>query len=801
MVWVVADLQLPGESSMIKGMLRSIAAENVLSKYAFLELDHSDYTPRGRAAELTVHKMNKSHGSTSSEAVDRGSILRRGVFTVERLLPEDLLNDQFRLRHGFQDDIQEHAMSAHGPLMAQYQHLGSLSSLYFSRDPDFNKPLKDDWIEIKTAAIGLNMKNLAVATAKFDLDRLSTEAAGVITRLGSAVTIFEPGDRVFGMIPGNMGNCLRSPAVLVSKLPEGISADGAASMPLAYLTSIYALCHIARLAMGESVLIESATGGIGMAALRIARHLGAEIFATVGNDEKRKILVDEFGIAPNRIFNSRHLSAVDDIINSRGDSMHETWRCIAPLGRFIDIGRTDVLGGGKLGHEVFERNATFSSFDMGLVYRQKPSLIAKVRYGLLLQGLAVWAGLGSLAAWMVEQGARHLVFLSRSGTDKPEAGSIAKELAQAGAKPKIIRCDVTDKKALVSAVEQISGQQPLKGVIHATMVEGDALFNNAIWSQIQGVLAPKVTGTVNLHYATKHLPLDFFLMTSSIVGTEGTPNQGAYTAANAFQDAFARFRLSQSLPATALGLGLILEVGSVSASMGFQKMLQRNATYGVSETEFLQLLEDALCESHLSTEGSPLSKLDPGCAAQIVTGLEPARFISHLETGRANDLVCFNNTRFQAITQVISDRAEERLAIVREVITTRLAELLSLAADDIDDRKPVALYGVDNLIAGEMRNWLIKALGLELSLLQLLSKSTKIEDLVKGAVGVDALVKDRHFSLPQHHTIKLKGPAIFTDEISLTYEEQEISFLHKLEHNTWLFSEKIVRFGQFTSLA
>jgi len=226
--------------------------------------------------------------------------------------------------------------------------------------------------------------------ARFDLDKYSTEAAGVVTHVGSNVTCFKPGDKVFGMIPGNMGNQLRSPASLISEIPIGMSAEGAASMPVAYLTSIYALGHLARLEKGESILVQSATGGLGMAAIQVAQHLGAEVYATVGNDDKRSVLVEKFGISPTRIFNSRRLSAVDEILqandrkgmdvilcSSAGDLMHETWRCIAPLGRFIDVGRTDVLGGGRLELGVFKRNATFSSFDLGLIYRQKPSLISK----------------------------------------------------------------------------------------------------------------------------------------------------------------------------------------------------------------------------------------------------------------------------------------------------------------------------------------------------------------------------------------------------------------------------------------
>lgn len=198
---------------------------------------------------------------------------------------------------------------------------------------------------------------------------------------------------MFGMIPGNMGNFMRSPASLVSHIPVGVSFIGAASMPVAYLTALYALRYLGHLAQGESILIQSATGGLGMAAIRIAQFLGAEIYATAGNDEKRRLLTDRFGIPAAHVFSSRELTTVEDIMqatggagvdvilsSSAGDMMHETWRCIAPLGRFIDVGRTDVLGGGKLGLDVFKRNAVFASFDIGVLYRQKPDMIERYNF-------------------------------------------------------------------------------------------------------------------------------------------------------------------------------------------------------------------------------------------------------------------------------------------------------------------------------------------------------------------------------------------------------------------------------------
>lgn len=184
-----------------------------------------------------------------------------------------------------------------------------------------------------------------------------------------------------------MGNYLRCQESTVIKVPEGASLADAASMSISYATALYAFKHLARVSKGESVLIQYATGGLGTAAIQVAKSLGAELYATVGSDEKRDLLVKEFGIAPSRIFNSRKQSSINEILkatgrkgidvvlcSSPGELMHETWRCIAPLGRFIEVGRTNIVGGSKLSMEVFKRNATFSSFDISLVYEQKPAL-------------------------------------------------------------------------------------------------------------------------------------------------------------------------------------------------------------------------------------------------------------------------------------------------------------------------------------------------------------------------------------------------------------------------------------------
>lgn len=229
-----------------------------------------------------------------------------------------------------------------------------------------------------------------MALGKFDWPFLSTEVAGIVSKVGPNTTKFQIGDRVFGAVPGNMGNYTRADETLIQKIPSNASFAEAASMPLSYLTAVYALKHLGRLQMGESVLIQYATGGLGMAAMKVACSVGAKIYATVGSEKKRQVLINEFGIPNDRIFNSRSLEFTTDIMRATeglgidvilnaasGNAMHEAWRCIASFGRFIDVGRMDVHADDRLNLDVFKRNASFSSFDMGAIYLENPRLMAR----------------------------------------------------------------------------------------------------------------------------------------------------------------------------------------------------------------------------------------------------------------------------------------------------------------------------------------------------------------------------------------------------------------------------------------
>jgi NADPH:quinone reductase-like Zn-dependent oxidoreductase len=224
---------------------------------------------------------------------------------------------------------------------------------------------------------------------------LGADAAGTITHVGSKVTMVKPGDRVALMSIGAYRNILRANETLVQILPDAMTFEEGASLPCVYITAYQSLVEIGRLSHGESILIHSAAGGecpnlliglhvrltrslgLGQAAIQLAKHLGAEVFVTAGSPEKRKLLMDEHGIPNDHVFNSRDTTfakgimrmtngkGVDVVLNSlAGEALRRTWECIADYGRFIEVGKKDILGNSGLEMMPFLRNVTFAGVNI-----------------------------------------------------------------------------------------------------------------------------------------------------------------------------------------------------------------------------------------------------------------------------------------------------------------------------------------------------------------------------------------------------------------------------------------------------
>lgn len=198
--------------------------------------------------------------------------------------------------------------------------------------------------------------------------------------VGPAVSEFSPGDRVAVLYPSHFSTFEAVPSWCCIKLRDNEDFQTIASLLIVFATAIYALYDRAQLQCGETVLIHSAAGGVGMAAIQIAKFIGAEIFVTAGTEAKRKHLIECCGLKADHVFRSRDTSflrgvlaatnqrGVDVVLNSlTGDLLHASWEACSKFGRFIELGKRDIVDGARLDVKVFERSTTFTAFDLSML--------------------------------------------------------------------------------------------------------------------------------------------------------------------------------------------------------------------------------------------------------------------------------------------------------------------------------------------------------------------------------------------------------------------------------------------------
>ncbi|KAE9569129.1 Highly reducing polyketide synthase [Colletotrichum fructicola] len=267
-------------------------------------------------------------------------------------------------------------------LIAKYGRLSTLSWV-----PRYKRELVDDEVIIDAKAAGMNFKDVLIAMGIVDSanSRMGLEAAGVVREIGPNVRALAPGDRVFVFGGGCFSTGITISEKLCVKIPDSLSFEDAATMPCVFSTVIHGLLEVGRLESGDSVLIHSACGGVGLAAMQICKMAGAEIFCTVGSEEKAKYLMSTFGMPRDHIFQSRDASFLPDILDATGgrgvdivlnslsgELLHASWSCIAEFGRMIEIGKRDFIGNGKLALNPFEMNRSYHGVDLGHLIELKP---------------------------------------------------------------------------------------------------------------------------------------------------------------------------------------------------------------------------------------------------------------------------------------------------------------------------------------------------------------------------------------------------------------------------------------------
>jgi len=276
-----------------------------------------------------------------------------------------------------------------------FQLPGQLRNLHWESHPRVS-PVEDE-IEIDVHATGLNFRDVMYALGMlsdeavengFAGPTLGLELSGVVASVGARVEGFAPGDKVVAYGPACFGNRVITKATAMVLKPPGISFEAAATIPCAFLTAYYALHHLACLQEGEKILIHGAAGGVGIAAIQIAKWRGAEIFASAGSKEKRDFLKL---LGADHILDSRTLvfadeilaltegKGVDVVLNSlAGEAINRNLQILKPFGRFLELGKRDFYENTKIGVRPFRNNISYFGIDTDQLMQASPDLTQKL---------------------------------------------------------------------------------------------------------------------------------------------------------------------------------------------------------------------------------------------------------------------------------------------------------------------------------------------------------------------------------------------------------------------------------------
>ncbi|MEU4220121.1 SDR family NAD(P)-dependent oxidoreductase, partial [Actinoplanes sp. NPDC026623] len=541
---------------------------------------------------------------------------------------------------------------------------GTLENLTLAPAPDAAAPLKDGEIRVAVRAAGLNFRDVVTALGMVTVNEImGGEAAGVVLEAGPGVTDLKAGDRVAGLFTGSFGPVAVTHRTQLVPLPAGWTFAEAAAIPVIYVTALYGLADLADLRPGRRILVHAGAGGVGMAAVQLARWMGAEVFATASPakwDVLRGMGLDEDHIASSRDLGFAEKFArvtggagMDVVLNSLAREFVDASLDLLPRGgHFLEMGKTDIRDAAEVGaRHPGVRYAAYNlpDFDPDRTQEMLVQIFALFAAGVLaklpvtawdvrraaeafrfmsqarhvgkivltvpraadpLGTVVVTGGLGLVGGvvarrLVTDHGVRSLVFTGRRGLAGPGAAELVAELEALGALVTVVAGDVSDRAVVQRVLAAVPADAPLTGVVHAAGVLDDGLVSSLTPERLTRVFAPKVDAAVHLDELTRHADLAFFTVFSSAAATMGESGQGNYAAANVFLESLIESRRTAGLPGSALAWGFWAQRSSMTAHLS-EADVTRMARGGV-----LPLSSELGAELFDAGIGSPWGVLAP----------------------------------------------------------------------------------------------------------------------------------------------------------------------------------------------
>jgi len=764
----------------------------ILNEYSNLSCHGIDLPPVASEADVALLWSELQRNDTEREIAFRGEAryaqrLTRGRPSVQQLIDPAV------------------------PLRLESRERGQLDTLRFA--PFALPPCGPGEVLLDVKAAGMNFRDVLKALALYpgeapDARIFGDEVGGVVKAVGAGVKHVAPGDRVFGLAVFGLATQTLARGGDVHRIPGKLSFEEAATLPVVLMTSWHALKVVARLRAGECILVHAGAGGVGMAAIQIAHHLGAEVIASAGSATKRALLKT---LGVKHVIDSRRgdfAEAVMELTGRRGvdvvlnalaaEAIPMGLSCLAESGRFIEIGKRDIYQNSRIPLWSLRRNASFHVVAMDAVFRGDEALTREMlgelaelvekgaltplpfrsfpasridaAFRLMASGKHIgkvvvsfpeafvprrgeplappfaikpdgcylitgaFGGFGKVVAeWLVKCGARHLVLSSRSGAATPAAEAFVQSLRDRGVNAQVVRADAGSAEDVSRLLAEIrAGDQPLRGVFHLAMVIDDAPLAALNRERLRIVMAPKAYGAWLLHKGTQDLPLDCFVMFSSISSIFGNPAQGNYGAANAFLDSLAHHRRALGLPALTMNWGALGGEGYVARNERVAEFLARQGTTALSPGEVMSLLESSLVAGNTQVAAI---RVDWAKWRQFFRSTHEnpllERILASVE-GQEDGTVP-SDWRLKIESAAPADREPIIAAAVRDVV----GSVLRVKPDSLRDDQPLTDLGLDSLMGVEIENSLEATIGVALPPTSLMRARTigQIASLIAGHMG------------------------------------------------------------------
>ncbi|KKD37619.1 SDR family NAD(P)-dependent oxidoreductase, partial [Limnoraphis robusta] len=632
--------------------------------------------------------------------------------------------------------------------------------------PTNRRQPKAQEVEIKVKVTGLNFIDVldVLGVLPFERDWFGVECAGEIVAVGEGVEHLKIGDNVIALAPGSFSQYVTVNAQLVTLKPVHLSFEEAATIPANFITAYYALHHLAKISEGDKVLIHSAAGGTGMAAVKIAQAVGAEVFATASSSKWE--FLKSLGI--KHIMNSRTLEFADDIMRQTqnqgvdivfnslsGEFIPKSLSILKENGRFIEIGKREIWSLTQV--KNIKQNVSYYLVDLMTTAQENPNLIqsllseivqkfttqelqplphkifniknapAAFRYMQQAKHIGkivitnstqenrkdfsegtylITGGLGGLgllvARWLVEKGAKNIVLLSRRHPNS-ETQTTLDELERLGAKVIITQADISDDKKVTKIFQNIKQNlPPLRGIFHAAGVLEDGVLMQLNSEKFERVMKPKMHGAWNLHQLTKDIPLDYFVLFSSAASLLGSPGQANHVAANTFLDMLAHYRQMLGLPGLSINWGAWSEVGAAAERQVTQHMSLKGVGT-ISPQQGLEILEELIAQPDPQVGVIPID-----WSRFLQQGLT-SPFFSEIIPTEAQPKQTKNSKIIQKLATL---PANEHESILISYLQAEVGKVLGLQPSQFPDPKQGFFdMGMDSLMIIELRNILENSLG------------------------------------------------------------------------------------------